>query len=139
MFCQGSLTSCPDADIVLEALNFLLSSEVRSQDAVYGLGVSREGREIAWRWLKDKWDHIMKIYGSGYLLTRFVSAVVSPFSSEEKAAEVEEFFASRAKPSIARTLKQSLERVHINANWVKSIREEKHLAEVVKELAYRKY
>ncbi|KAF5186168.1 Aminopeptidase [Thalictrum thalictroides] len=134
----SSLTSCPDADIVLEALNFLLSSEVRSQDAVYGLGVSREGREIAWRWLKDKWDHILKTFGSGYLLTDFVSTVVSPFSSKDKAAEVEEFFASRANPSIARTLKQSLERVHINANWVKSVQEEKQLAEVVKVLANKK-
>ncbi|KAJ8442825.1 hypothetical protein Cgig2_016291 [Carnegiea gigantea] len=41
-----------DPNIVLEALNFLLSSEVRSQDAIIGLGVSVEGREIAWKWLK---------------------------------------------------------------------------------------
>ncbi|KAF5204789.1 Aminopeptidase m1 [Thalictrum thalictroides] len=135
----GSLTSCPDPDIVLEALNFMLSSEVRSQDVISGLGVSRDGRETAWRWLKDNWDHLMKTYGSGFLITRFISAVVSPFSSYEKAAEVEEFFASRGKPSIARTLKQSLERVHINANWVKSVQKEDHLADVVKELAYRNY
>ncbi|KAK9273353.1 hypothetical protein L1049_018162 [Liquidambar formosana] len=61
------------------------------------------------------------------------------FSSFEKANEVEEFFASRTTPSIARTLKQSIERVHINAKWVQSIQSEKHLAEAVKELAYRKY
>ncbi|KAL5698644.1 AP-1 complex subunit mu-1-like [Ranunculus cassubicifolius] len=133
----GSLTSCPDPEIILEALNFMLSTEVRSQDAVFGLGVSRDGREVAWGWLKENWDHLNKTYGSGFLITRFISAVVSPFSSNEKAAEIEEFFATRAKPSVARTLKQSLERVHINANWVKSIQEEKHLADVVKELAYR--
>lgn len=52
---------------------------------------------------------------------------------------MEEFFASRTKPSMARTLKQSLERVHINAQWVESIQKEKHLADAVKELAYRKY
>ncbi|KAG6674294.1 hypothetical protein I3842_15G034900 [Carya illinoinensis] len=49
----GSLASCPDPDIILELLNFLLSSEVRSQDAVFGLAVSREGRETAWTWLKS--------------------------------------------------------------------------------------
>ncbi|KAL5698640.1 AP-1 complex subunit mu-1-like [Ranunculus cassubicifolius] len=135
----GSLSSCLDPHIVLETLNFSLSSEVRSQDAASVLGVSRAGRETAWVWLKENWDHLMKTYGSGFLITRFVGAVVSPFSSYEKAAEVEEFFASRMKPSIARTLKQSLERVQINANWVKSIREEKQLVEVVKELAHRKY
>ncbi|XVE97720.1 hypothetical protein REPUB_Repub03eG0043000 [Reevesia pubescens] len=135
----GSLGSCLDQGIVLEVLNFALSSEVRSQDAVFGLAVSKEGREVGWTWLKDNWDLIVKTYGSGFLITRFVSAVVSPFASFEKAKEVEEFFASRAKASIARTLKQSLERVHINANWVQSIQNEKNLAEAVQELAYRKY
>ncbi|GFY95541.1 aminopeptidase M1 [Actinidia rufa] len=124
----GSLASCPDPDIVLEVLTFVLSSEVRSQDAIFGVHVGIKGRETAWGWLKDNWDHISKTWGSGFLITRF-------FSSYEKAKEVEEFFASRAKPSIARTLKQSLERVHINAKWVQSIQNEEHLADIVQELA----
>jgi len=61
------------------------------------------------------------------------------FASFEKAKEVEEFFASRTKPAISRTLKQSIERVHINANWVQSIQKETKLGEAVKELAFRKY
>ncbi|KAF3446074.1 hypothetical protein FNV43_RR11253 [Rhamnella rubrinervis] len=135
----SSLASCPDPNIILEELNFLLSSEVRSQDAVFGLAVSMEGRDTAWTWLKDNWEHISNTWGSGFLITRFVSTVVSPFSSFEKAKEVEEFFASRSKPSIARTLKQSIERVHINAKWVQSIQGEKDLPAAVKELALRKY
>ncbi|KAG8657217.1 aminopeptidase M1 isoform X2 [Manihot esculenta] len=135
----GSLASCPDPNIVLEVLNFLLSSEVRSQDAVYGLAVSKEGQETAWTWLKDNWDHISKVWGSGVLITRFISEIVSPLASFEKAKEVEEFFASRTTPSIVRTLKQSIEWVNINAKWVQSIQNEKQLAEAVKELAHRKY
>ncbi|XP_043718554.1 aminopeptidase M1 [Telopea speciosissima] len=134
----NSLASCPDPAIVLEELNFLLSSEVRSQDAVFGLGVSKEGRETAWQWLKDNWDHISKTWGSGFLITRFISTIVSPFSSEDKANEIEEFFASRVKPSITRTLKQSVEQVHINAKWVQSVRSEESLEGLVKELASRK-
>lgn len=135
----SSLSSCCDPSLVLEVLNFVLSPEVRSQDAVFGLAVSVEGRETAWTWLKDNWEYISKTWGSGFLITRFVSAIVSPFASSEKAKEVEDFFSSRAKPSIARTLKQSIERVHINARWVSSIQQEEHLAEAAKELAYRKY
>ncbi|KAL7001775.1 AP-1 complex subunit mu-1-like [Sarracenia purpurea var. burkii] len=134
----GSLASCPNPEIVLEVLNFVLSPEVRSQDAIYGVSVGVKGRETAWRWLKDNWDHILKTFGSGFLISNFVSAVVSPFSSYEKANEVEEFFANRSKLSIARTLKQSLERVHINAKWVQSIQNEQRLAEVVEELSSRK-
>ncbi|KAM7490579.1 hypothetical protein LguiA_033500 [Lonicera macranthoides] len=135
----GSLGSCRDPNIILEVLNFLLTPEVRSQDVVFGLAVSSEGREIAWKWLKENWSYISKTWGSGFLLTRFVSAIVSPFASYEKAKEVEEYFASRSKPSMMRTLKQSIERVHINANWVKSIQNEKHLDEAIQELAHRKY
>lgn len=51
---------------------------------------------------------------------------------------MEEFFASRTKPSFARKLKQSLERVRINARWVQSIRNDYSLEEVVKELAHKK-
>ncbi|KAL2896979.1 Aminopeptidase M1 [Bienertia sinuspersici] len=133
----GSLASCPDPDIVLEVLNFLLSSEVRSQDAIFGLSVSKEGRETAWKWLQDKWDYISKTWGSGYLITRFISAIVSPFSSIEKAKEVDEFFASRMKPTIARTLKQSLERVQINARWVQAIKKDNSLPQLVQELSHR--
>ncbi|CAA3001720.1 aminopeptidase M1 [Olea europaea subsp. europaea] len=135
----GSLASCRDPEIIHEFLNFLLSSEVRSQDVVFGLSVTRDGRETAWTWLKENWDHISKTYGSGFLITRFISAIVSQFSSYEKAEEVEQYFASRMKSYIARTLKQSIERVHINAKWVQSIQKEKHLADAVQELAYRKY
>ncbi|KAK6248932.1 hypothetical protein QUC31_020497 [Theobroma cacao] len=130
----GSLASCPDQGIILEALNFALSSEVRSQDAAFGLAVRYEGREVAWKWLKDNWDSIWTTYDSGFLITRFVRSIVSPFASCEKVKEVKEFFASRTTPSIARTLKQSIEQVQINAKWVHSIRKEKGLAEVVKKL-----
>ncbi|KAL4607644.1 hypothetical protein ACB092_09G190300 [Castanea dentata] len=126
----SSLTSSPDPNITLEALNFLLSSEVRTQDAVLGLAVSREGRETAWSWLKNYWEHISKTWGSGYLITHFINSIVSPFASFEKAEEIQEFFASRTNSKIARTLKQSIERVHINAYWAQGFRIElqNHLA-----------
>ncbi|KAL5559483.1 hypothetical protein UlMin_035694 [Ulmus minor] len=121
----GSLASCPDPNITLEVLNFLLSSEVRSQDAVFGVAVSAEGREIAWTWLKDNWEHISATWGSGFLLRRFITSIVTPFASFEKAKEIEEFFASRSNPSMYRTLKQSIEQVHINAKWAQSVRSER--------------
>ncbi|CAF2240874.1 unnamed protein product [Brassica napus] len=132
----GSLACCPDPSIVQDVLTFVLSDEVRNQDALYGLyDVSWEGREVAWKWLQEKWEYIEETWGSGFLITRFISALVSPFASFEKAKEVEEFFATRSKPSMARTLKQSIERVHINANWVESIRKEDNLTQLVAHLS----
>ncbi|GMI84345.1 AMINOPEPTIDASE M1, aminopeptidase M1 [Hibiscus trionum] len=134
----GSLASCPDEGMILEALNFALSSEVRKQDAVFALAISKEGREVAWKWLRDKWDGIWTTYGSGYLLTRFVGSIVSPFASSEKVKEIGKFFANRENASIARTLKQSIEQVQINARWAQSIEKDKDLANAVKKLALNK-
>ncbi|KAL5559481.1 hypothetical protein UlMin_035692 [Ulmus minor] len=125
VFILSSLASCPDRKITSEVLNFLLSSEVRSQHAVFGVAVSAEGREIAWTWLKDNWEHISATWGSGFLLRRFITSIVTPFASLEKAKEIEEFFASRSKPSMSRTLKQSIEQVQINAKWAESVRNDR--------------
>ncbi|XP_078150268.1 aminopeptidase M1-B-like isoform X1 [Carex rostrata] len=134
---MGSLASCPDKGIVLDALNFLLTDEVRNQDAVYGLHVAIQGRETAWEWLKENWEYISKTWQSSYLISSFVRSVVSPFASYEKSEEIEKFFASRMKPTFERALKQSLERVKINAHWIEGVRNDKSLSEVVSHLVQK--
>ncbi|KAE8677123.1 hypothetical protein F3Y22_tig00111542pilonHSYRG00020 [Hibiscus syriacus] len=111
---------------------------VRKQDAVFALDISKEGREVAWRWLMDKWDDIWTTYGSGYLLTSFIGSIVSPFASTEKVKEIGKFFANRTKAAIGRTLKQSIEQVQVNAKWAQSIEKDKDLANAVKKLAINK-
>ncbi|CAI0448373.1 unnamed protein product [Linum tenue] len=135
----GALASCPDPDIVLQVLNFLLTPEVRKQDAALGLAVSKEGRETAWKWFKANWENIWQTLGSGSLINRFIKAIVSPLASSEMVKEVENFFQNRTTASTSRTVKQSIEKARINAMWVESIRKETKLAEVVKELANRTY
>jgi len=132
----GSIASSPDPSVVREALDFSLSSEVRSQEAVSVLyGINKEGRETAWLWLKEKWDFIWKNWGSGFLVTRFINSIVSTFSSEEKADEIKEFFSTRMQPSIERTVNQSIERVRISAQWVKHVQQQEGLVELLQELA----
>lgn len=58
-------------------------------------------------------------------------------ATDEKGDEAEEFFKSRIKASIARTVKQSIERVRIKAKWVKSTKGEADLGNVLKELAHK--
>ncbi|XP_066327196.1 aminopeptidase M1-B isoform X2 [Miscanthus floridulus] len=135
----GSLSSSPDKDIVLEALNFMFTDEVRNQDSFYILGgISLEGREVAWTWLKENWDYVLKTWKSSSLISDFIKSIVPPFTSEEKATEVTEFFAGRIKPSFERALKQSLERVRISSRWIESIRSEPKLGQTVQELLQAK-
>ncbi|KAI8544643.1 hypothetical protein RHMOL_Rhmol08G0312400 [Rhododendron molle] len=129
------LASCPEPDIVLEVLNFMLSDEVRVQDITYVLsGKSLEGRETAWRWLKENWDLIVAKCDD-MILHSFIRNVVTPFSSHDMADEVEAFFASCETASFAMNLKQSIEQVRIKARWVESIKQEESIEELVRGLA----
>ncbi|VVA24005.1 PREDICTED: aminopeptidase [Prunus dulcis] len=107
------LASSPDPDTVLEVLNFFLSDE-------------------------ENWDLILSKYGAGLLLTHFVRDIVTPLCSNERADEVEEFFASRVHPAISMTLKQSTAQVRIKVRWVEHIRQQQSVQELVKELAGKK-
>ncbi|XP_027337780.1 aminopeptidase M1-like [Abrus precatorius] len=87
------IASSADPNIVLEVLNLLLSDEIPDQDIIYVLwGISLEGSEIALKWLM--------------------------VNSDEKADEIEAFFASRMNHSIVMNLKLSIEQVRIKARWI---------------------
>ncbi|CAM0951104.1 unnamed protein product [Alopecurus aequalis] len=130
----GILCSCRDKVIVLESLNLIFTNEVRSQDAYVALrGLQIESREIAWNWLKENWERILKISATS-LVGDFIFAIVPLFTSNEKATEVSKFFVTRTTPAFERTLKQSLESVRISARWVEGIKSEPGLAQTVREL-----
>ncbi|KAH7430122.1 hypothetical protein KP509_09G084800 [Ceratopteris richardii] len=133
-----NLAATPDPALVKEALDFSITSEVRSQDTFYVFsGISREGRDAAWVWLKEHWDFVSKKWG-GFLITRFITSTASQFSDNEKANEVESFFAVHGDPSIKRSVSQSVESVRIAALWVEKIRTENGLMETIKDLSSRK-
>ncbi|KAF7843543.1 aminopeptidase M1-like isoform X1 [Senna tora] len=130
------LASSADSNVVLEVLNLLLSDEIRDQDIIYVLaGISSEGSETAWRWLKDNWGRILSKFGAGLLLTNFINQIVPLVNSNEVADEIEEFFASRMNPSIAMNLKLSIEQIRIKARWIQSIRQDQSLPHLIKQLA----
>ncbi|KAL1829288.1 hypothetical protein ACET3Z_007700 [Daucus carota] len=132
----GSIASCSDPAIIVEVLDFMLSNEVREQDAIYvTAGISLEGRETAWTWFKEKWDSIVTKWGTGMVFHHFIRDIIRPFCSHTKADEVEAFFADRINPSFAMNLKQSIEQIRIKARLVEKMKQEESLKELVKELA----
>ncbi|XP_074565091.1 aminopeptidase M1-B-like [Curcuma longa] len=128
-------TTCPDPNIVLESLNFLLSSEVQSQDAISGLySINRAGREIAWRWLKENWDDKIQKKWSEMALPYVASSIVSLFGTSEKATEISNFFASRNNSSISKTLQQKLNEVMRKERWTQSVKNEFTLGDTLNDL-----
>lgn len=134
-----TIASSPDPAIVNEVLNFLMSDEVRNQDINYGLsGLRFECREAAWRWLQENWDKILMKY-EGFLLHSFVRDFVTLFSSNEKADEIEAFFASHVHTGVDKVLKQSIEKIRIKARWMESIKQEQSLPDLIKQLLHKGY
>ncbi len=66
------------------------------------------------------------MYEGGFILSRIVKMSAN-FASEAKAAEVEAFHAAHPVAGTERTVKQTLESIRLNAQWLQ--RDEKNLLE----------
>ncbi|KAL7753020.1 hypothetical protein RI367_001471 [Sorochytrium milnesiophthora] len=123
----GSLGHTPDETILREILAYALDeSNVRPQDFVYPLGsvaANPLGRRIAWDFVKENWSLLVKRFDNTLsLLSRCVS-ITSDWASHEFANELEEFFKDKETKSIDRTLKQSLEKIRQQADWLQRDRQ----------------
>ncbi|XP_078620093.1 puromycin-sensitive aminopeptidase-like isoform X4 [Branchiostoma floridae x Branchiostoma japonicum] len=116
-----SLGSVSQPELIQRVLEFALSSEVRSQDTVFVIGgatSSLKGRELAWKFVQDRWDELHTRYQGGFLLARLVQFSTSGFVEEVRAREVEDFFKLHPAPAAERTVQQSCENIRLNAAWL---------------------
>lgn len=118
MRLMRSLGAVKDKVLIQRVLDFSLSEEVRSQDKVFvisGVTGSVLGRDLAWTFLQKNWKELHAKYEGGFLLARLVKSCTENFVTEEKAKEVDEFFAKNPAPAAERTIQQSLENIRLNA------------------------
>ena len=122
-----SLTRFQQPELLNSTLADSLSAKVRSQDSitlVAGVAANPKGRDLAWEFVKDNWAEFDRRYGGGgFGLMRLVS-ICSHFNSQEKADEVDSFFAEHPTPAAERTIRQALERVRLNIKWLEQNRQE---------------
>ena len=116
-----ALTRFQDTALLNETLERALSSRVRSQDTITvvgGVAANIRGREPAWEFVKSNWAEFDRRYGSGgFGLMRLVS-ICSSFNTEEQMADVERFFTDHPTPAAERTIRQALERMRLNIDWL---------------------
>ncbi len=114
-----------DTDLLNETLERALSPRVRSQDTitvVAGVAANPAGREPAWEFVKSNWAEFDRRYGGGgFGLMRLVS-ICNSFTTAERMADVENFFAEHPAPAAERTIRQALERMRLNIRWVEQNR-----------------
>ena len=122
-----ALSRFQEPELLSATLADTLSSKVRSQDCitmVASVAANPKGRDLAWEFVKDNWTEFDRRYGGGgFGLMRLVS-ICSHFNSQEKADEVDSFFAEHPAPAAERTILQALERVRLNIKWLEQNRQE---------------
>ena len=122
-----SLTRFQDSALLTQTLEDALSPKVRSQDTitvVTGVASNPKGRDLAWNFVKSNWGEFDRRYGGGgFGLMRLVS-ICSHFNSQDKADEVDSFFAEHPAPAAERTIRQAMERVRLNIKWLEINRQE---------------
>ena len=125
----SALGASPDPDVLASALNLTLQNEpVRPQDVVYifrTVGGNPKGRRQGWQFVKDNWTFFHDRYhkGSFSMLASIISSSTTSFSSLNDAQDVEDFFSKRDQNSIDRVIRQSLERIRLQASWLERNRD----------------
>ena len=122
-----SLARFQQPELLRETLDRALTDDVRLQDTIFvvaAVAANHRGRNLAWDFLKEKWDEFDRRYGSGgFGLMRLV-AITNAFTSTAMRDDVAAFFAEHPTPAAERTIRQALERIALNAAWLERNREE---------------
>ncbi|HUQ85469.1 MAG TPA: M1 family metallopeptidase [Candidatus Limnocylindrales bacterium] len=116
-----SLCSFKQKKLLTNTLELGFSTEVRTQDSfksIYFIFMNPYGKPLAWDFLKRNWDQIVKRYSGGHLFSRFVEPVEF-FTKKENSLEVEKFFKIHGAPGAERTIKQVIEKIESNDEWLK--------------------
>jgi puromycin-sensitive aminopeptidase len=114
-------------ELLAETLERSLSDDVRVHDTIsvlHTVARNRLGRDLAWEFLKDNWGEFDRRYGEGGFGLMQLVSITSAFASQEKRDDVERFFRDHPAPAAERTVRQSLERISINAAWLERNRDE---------------
>ena len=121
------LTSFEDKALIEETLNRSLGDEVRVHETVSVIALAAantQGRDLAWQFLKDNWAELDRRYGEGGFAIMRLVGIASAFTTLEMRDDVERFFTDNPAPGGERTVRQSLERIRLNAAWLDRNRNE---------------
>jgi aminopeptidase N len=108
-----TLPQFSDPKLLQRTLDFAISPDVRSQDAlqlVTGVLQNPAGEKVAWDFIQAHWDAIQKS-GGPFASAQVVNAT-SSFCDAGMRDQVADFFAAHKVEAAERTYKQSIERIN---------------------------
>ena len=117
-----AMASFGNKDLIKKTLNFIISDNVKDQDAPHLLASvwqNRNGRELTWSFIKNNWNIILKKYGEG---GHFLSRLISPLGNhitKKDLVDAKKFFKKNSAPGAGRTLEQTFEKIESNIAWIR--------------------
>jgi len=119
---RSGIAAFANKSLLAKALEFSISASVRAQDSVHMIGsvaCRRQGRDLSWQFFKDNFVLLSERYRPGFLLSRLVQSCCSDFLTEQRAMEIEKFFADHPLPGSERNVAQAVETIRMNAAWLR--------------------
>jgi puromycin-sensitive aminopeptidase len=120
----SSIGSIPDPKLKLATMEWSTSGDIKLQDFFYVMGSvgrsKRIGREIAWKYFQENFDKIKGMIGkaSSSLMDACIVMCAGGFCTNEKADEIDAFFAAHPVPSSSRKIAQVTEGMRANAKFL---------------------
>jgi puromycin-sensitive aminopeptidase len=110
-----ALADFPDEGLMARTLDFLLSEDVKTQNAPFVLArciMNRDRGDQAWRYVREHWSYANAAFPDNAIV-RMIDPVKT-LTRPEQQADVGAFFAEHDIPQATRTLQQVLERQRVN-------------------------
>jgi tricorn protease interacting factor F2/3 len=123
----GALSNFQDKKLLSQSLQFTLSKEVRSQNLfvpISKMAANPYGKELVWPWIKKNWNKIVVRFGMGNPLLNRIIGTMAIESDIRKEHEVKSFFKKHKTPGTEMKIAQTLERIRINYNFLKTTQQE---------------
>jgi tricorn protease interacting factor F2/3 len=123
----GALSNFKDTKLLSQSLQFTLSKEVRSQNLfvpISKMAANPFGKELIWPWIKKNWKKIVARFGVGNPLLNRIIGTMTIESNIKKEQEVKNFFTKHKTSGTEMKIAQTLERIRINSNFLKTTQRE---------------
>ena len=111
--CLFTLSQFGDQKLLQRTLDFAISPDVRSQDAlqvITGVMGNPAGEKLAWDFVRQHWTEVEK--AGGPFASAQVVGATSVFCDSGARDQVTEFFSAHKIAAAERTYKQSIERIN---------------------------
>ncbi len=116
-----ALCSFKNEEFLQKTLILAFSKDVRAQDAfkaVNLMSLNPHAIGIAWEFVTSHWKDLEERFAGGHLFSRFILPF-SKFATDKKADTVEKFFVKNKSEGIERTVAQTVEKIHTNAQLLR--------------------